>query len=110
MGLADPLYFFGVTVADSEELQDGFRGCQSVAEMLDLMRCEGLDLSLEQLRTFASRHDEAWWPWAGQSPAWKEAFFRPVSGAGRLGLLMALVDLVVAGLPRRGFSIRRRLA
>ena len=53
MTMADPLYFFGVTVADSEELQDAFRACQSVAEMMQLLRCEGLDLSLQQLRKFA---------------------------------------------------------
>lgn len=110
MAMADPLYFFGVTVADSEALQEAFRECQSVAEMLDLMRCEGLDLSLEQLRSFASRHDDPWWPWAGQSPAWKEAFFRPASTAGPLGFLMPLIDVLALGLPRRGFLSRRGLA
>lgn len=110
MAIADPLYFFGVTVADSKELQDAFRGCQSLAEMVALMRREGLDLSIGQLRKFASRHDEPWWPWAGQSPAWKVAFFRTGSGAGPLGLLMPLVDLLAMGLPRRGLSPRRGLA
>ncbi len=107
--MADPLYFFGVTVADSEELQDAFRACQSVAEMMQLLRCEGLDLSLQQLRKFACRHDEPWWPWAGQSPAWKEAFFRTGRG-GPLGLLMPVIGLLGMGLARRGGAPRRGLA
>jgi hypothetical protein len=95
MTMADPLYFFGVTVADSEELQDAFRACQSVTEIVHLLRSEGLTLSHEQLRKFASRHDEPWWPWAGQSSDWKEAFFRTSDG-GPLGLLLPLIRRVVA--------------
>jgi hypothetical protein len=108
---ADPLYFFGVTVADSEELQQAFSECRSLAEMLELMRYEGLDLSLEQLRKFASRHEEPWWPWAGQSELWKHHFFRGSSGtAGQFSLLAPLVDLIGMALPRRGGATRRRLA
>jgi hypothetical protein len=110
MTMADPLYFFGVTVADNEELQAAFRGCQSLREMLALMRCEGLDLNREQLRKFASRHDEPWWPWAGQSPAWKEAFFRSADGGGPLGLLTPLMELLGMGQPRQGSAGRRGLA
>ncbi|MFN9620586.1 MAG: hypothetical protein ACK55X_12845 [Synechococcaceae cyanobacterium] len=108
---ADPLYFFGVTVADSEELQQAFSECQSLKEMMELMRYEGLDLSLEQLRKFASRHEEPWWPWAGQSELWKHNFFRgSSSAAGQFSLLSPLVDLIGMALPRRGGSARRRLA
>lgn len=108
--MEDPLYFFGVAVADNEELQEAFRDCQSVGEMLDLIQYEGLDLSKEQLRKFASRHDEPWWPWAGQSPAWQDAFFRSTNGHGLLGMLTPLIDLLAMGLPRRGVSADRGLA
>jgi hypothetical protein len=110
MAMEDPLYFFGVAVADNEELQEAFHDCQSVGEMLDLIHFEGLDLSSEQLRKFASRHDEPWWPWAGQTAAWKDAFFRSASGPGLLGLLMPLIDLLAMGLPRRRVSTDRGLA
>ena len=110
MAMADPLYFFGVTVADNEELQAAFRGCQSLREMLAVMQREGLDLSSEQLRKFASCHDEPWWPWSGQNPAWKEAFFRRADGGGPLGLLVSLIDLLGLGLPRQGSAARRGLA
>ena len=60
MKRADHLYFFGVTVADSEELQRAFRACKNSDEMMDLIRSERLDLSHAQLRRFASRHNDPW--------------------------------------------------
>jgi predicted ribosomally synthesized peptide with nif11-like leader len=75
------LQAFAKAVAADRQLQGLVKACRQPQEIVDYAAAQGFDVSIQQLRTYATDLSAPWWPWAESGQEGRRAFFsRRASG------------------------------
>lgn len=72
---SDQFYLFAALASFSPALQEKLRQVQTPSAILEIAADHGFEITLQQLRYYASRLNGDHWLWVREGEGWRQQFF-----------------------------------